>query len=215
VEHPGDGPRVVDDRYVWIDYRCSLSDGTLVADSTNQERPFVLRMRDDSTAVPGLRVGVARLREGDRAQIEVPAAQAYAEIGKASIPPNSNLVFEVEVVAVFERSESGLQFHVIERGEAPRASPGDHVVVEWSGRLLESGREFGSSRQRHRPEEFRLGEGTAIAGWEEGLRLLGKGGRAMLAVPPDLAYGQFGRLPRVPPKTDLFYEISLLGVRDV
>ena len=215
VLEEGSGPKPDDGRYVAIEFEAFLAaDGSSLG--TNPEgEPFIFRLVDDGTSIPGLRDAVRVLSEGARARVEIPAARAYADVGKHPIPANADLVYELTLTHIFERSPSGLQYVVLDPGQGPRVGDDDHVVIEYRGILLETGREFASSRKRHRPEEFKLGQGLALPAWEEGLRLLGRGGHCWLAVPPALGYGDTGRLPVVPPGVDLLYDLHLKGVRNL
>jgi len=49
-----------------------------------------------------------------------------------------------------------------------------------------------------------------IVGWDEGIRLMGRGDRALLAVGPDKAYGEQGADGVIPPNAVLIFEIQLL-----
>ena len=57
-----------------------------------------------------------------------------------------------------------------------------------------------------------IGRGEVIRGWEEGLQGMKLGGKRKLMVPYQLAYGEAGR-GRIPPKTDLNFEVELVSLR--
>jgi peptidylprolyl isomerase len=64
---------------------------------------------------------------------------------------------------------------------------------------------------RH-PFTFRLGRGEVIPGWDQIFQLMRPGSTWMVIIPPELAYGSRGRVPRVPPDTTLVFDIQLIGV---
>lgn len=107
---------------------------------------------------------------------------------------------------------SGLKYSVLHRAEAatvPSPAEGDTVRVHYSG-WLEDGTPFDSSRQRGEPAEFQVGR--VIAGWNEALALMHPGDRFKLTIPYDLAYGERGRPPRIPPKATLVFDVELLAI---
>ncbi|KAA0146336.1 hypothetical protein FNF29_08109 [Cafeteria roenbergensis] len=91
--------------------------------------------------------------------------------------------------------------------EAPRE--GQIVRLHYEGRLP-SGHVFESSRDRGRAFQFRLGAGQVIRGMEFAVAQLTRGCRARFRVPPELAYGAAGRLPKVPPNTPLEFEVQII-----
>ena len=89
------------------------------------------------------------------------------------------------------------------------AREGDAVAVEYD-LALESGEQVDSSRTRAVPVRFRLGEGRAPAGLEQGLIGMRLFGRRLIIVPPELAYGEAGRPPRIPPNATVRFDVELV-----
>jgi len=52
-----------------------------------------------------------------------------------------------------------------------------------------------------------------IAGWTEGLQLMQVGSKYQFVIPSELAYGQNGSPPKIPPHSTLVFEIELLSVK--
>jgi FKBP-type peptidyl-prolyl cis-trans isomerase len=105
---------------------------------------------------------------------------------------------------------SGLQYVVMKAGDAssPMPAAGDHVTVQYRGRLLD-GKEFDSSYSRGKPAVIRPGD--VIAGWREALAMMHSGAQWRVFVPPDLAYAMTPP-PSIPPNSLLEFDIEIVGV---
>jgi hypothetical protein len=96
-------------------------------------------------------------------------------------------------------------------GTGATATAGDTVRVHYTGTLI-SGIKFDSSRDRGTPFDFKLGGGSVIKGWDQGVVGMKVGGKRRLVIPQDLAYGEAGSPPTIPPKAGLKFDIELLEV---
>ena len=102
--------------------------------------------------------------------------------------------------------------------EAALAQSGDFVTVHYSGYLYDDladagrGDKFDSSVDRGQPFQFTLGQRQVIRGWDEGVAGMTVGGKRRLTIPYDLAYGERGRPPVIPPSATLVFDVELLGV---
>jgi FKBP-type peptidyl-prolyl cis-trans isomerase len=94
-------------------------------------------------------------------------------------------------------------------GTGPAAEGGDLVTLHYVGNLLD-GTVFDSSIDRT-PFNVVLGEGRVIPGWEQGVPGMKVGGRRILSIPPDLAYGEAER-GRIPPNSTLVFDIRVLKI---
>jgi hypothetical protein len=75
-----------------------------------------------------------------------------------------------------------------------------------------NGMKFDSSRDRGTPIDFKLGTGAVIKGWDQGVVGMKVGGKRRLVIPQDLAYGEAGSPPNIPPKAGLKFDVELLEV---
>lgn len=111
-----------------------------------------------------------------------------------------------------QTSASGLKYVISNPGTGAQAEAGKTVKVHYTGKLL-NGTKFDSSLDRNDPIEFQLGRGMVIKGWDEGIALLKEGGKALLIIPSNLAYGSRGAGGVIPPFAPLTFEVELVSVQ--
>ncbi len=140
-----------------------------------------------------------RVFEGSRAKRE--AAERAAAEAKME-----------KLAAGFEKTESGLRYQFIQRGNGKKAEKGRTVSVHYSGQL-EDGKVFDSSYARKKPIEFPLGMGHVIEGWDEGIELLQVGDKARFVIPSHLGYGSRGAGGVIPPNATLVFDVELMDVK--
>eukprot|EP01098_Paradermamoeba_levis_P007147 TRINITY_DN2965_c0_g1_i3.p1 TRINITY_DN2965_c0_g1~~TRINITY_DN2965_c0_g1_i3.p1 ORF type:complete len:136 (+),score=23.24 TRINITY_DN2965_c0_g1_i3:86-493(+) len=106
---------------------------------------------------------------------------------------------------------SGLKIGVKFRPEKcdRKTKPGDSLSIHYTGTLTD-GTQFDSSVPRNQPFTFTLGAGQVIKGWDQGLVGMCVGEKRKLTIPYELAYGESGRPPTIPPKATLIFETCLL-----
>lgn len=100
----------------------------------------------------------------------------------------------------------------LEVGDGEEAVAGRRLTMHYTGWLAESGKRFDSSVLRKKPFEFTLGRGQVIKGWDQGVAGMKVGGKRKLTIPPELAYGDKGFRPVIPPGATLVFEVELLAV---
>lgn len=106
-------------------------------------------------------------------------------------------------------TEGGLYYISVKKGSGKNPKVGNKVKVHYTGKFLD-GTTFDSSVDRGQPFEFTLGEGQVIKGWDEGIAMMKKGGKAVLVIPSDMAYGPQGR-GSIPPSSTLVFDVELLS----
>jgi peptidyl-prolyl cis-trans isomerase A (cyclophilin A) len=130
---------------------------------------------------------------------------------EASLKADAEAKME-KLAAGFEKTESGLRYQFIQRGEGKKAENGKTVAVHYEG-SLESGKVFDSSYPRKSPIEFKLGQGQVIEGWDEGIALLRVGDKARFVIPSHLGYGSRGAGGAIPPDATLIFDVELMDVK--
>ena len=107
-----------------------------------------------------------------------------------------------------QKTSSGLYYVVTEQG-TPMQN-GENVTVNYEGKLL-SGKKFDSSFDRGQPFSFPVGTGRVIKGWDEGIPLIGKGGKGTLYIPSHLGYGAQGAGGDIPPYSILVFRVEVFN----
>lgn len=110
----------------------------------------------------------------------------------------------------FQLTDSGLRYRILRKADGRKPTAGNSVTVNYRG-WLDSGKEFDSSYDRGEPISFPLN--GVIAGWTEGMQLVGVGGMIELWVPARLGYGAKGSGGDVPPNATLHFIVELLRVQ--
>ena len=106
----------------------------------------------------------------------------------------------------------------LEAGDGAVIEPGDTARVHYTGWLYDPeaenrrGAQFDSSRGNPQGFSFPLGAGRVIRGWDEGVAGMQVGGRRLLFIPPDYAYGERGAGGVIPPNATLVFDVELLEV---
>jgi peptidylprolyl isomerase len=100
----------------------------------------------------------------------------------------------------------------LKKGKGPKAQSGQTVTVQYDGVLWKDGTEFDASWNHGQPFSFPLGQGRVIPGWDEGVAGMQKGGRRVLTIPPDLAYGPNGAPPAIGPNETLVFVVDLENI---
>ena len=106
-----------------------------------------------------------------------------------------------------DTTASGLQYTIIASGADYKVQPQDTVWVNYKGTLLD-GTVFDENNDA---EGIMFVANRVIAGWTEGLGLVGEGGKMTLYIPSDLAYGERGN-QAIAPNSTLIFDVEVLKI---
>jgi len=170
----------------------------------------------DAVAQGDVLESVEIIRVGEEAK-NWNAIEAFVGLKGARLKRAAALKAESEakmekLAAGFEKTESGLRYQFIQKGDGKQAEAGKTVSVHYEG-SLENGKVFDSSYPRKKPIEFKLGIGQVIEGWDEGIALLKVGDKARFVIPSDLGYGPAGAGGAIPPNATLIFDVELMDVK--
>lgn len=85
------------------------------------------------------------------------------------------------------------------------------VTVHYVGSVNETGEEFASTRSEDEPLTFTLGMGYMVRGWDFAVATMRRGEVSRFTLLPELAYGDVGQPPTVPPNSTVVFEIELVS----
>ena len=226
IIQPGYGRQPKNGDIVTVHYVGTLQDGSIFDSSRERGEPISFTL-GKGQVIKGWDEGIALLKEGTQARFIIPPNLAYGDKQVGNIPPNSYLVFDVELISVKEKvtpkpfdvsglekhtTPTGLEYYLVNAGNGTMAEAGKNVSVHYTG-YLEDGKMFDSSVERGQPFNFELGKGRVIKGWDEGIALLRMGDKARFIIPPHLGYGVSGYPPIIPANATLIFDVELLDVK--
>ena len=95
----GDGEEVHGGDYILIHYLGVLEDGTKFDSSYDRGQPFRTRI-GVGEVIDGWDMGVIGMRVGGKRKLTIPPALGYGDRAVGSIPADSTLIFEVELLGI-------------------------------------------------------------------------------------------------------------------
>jgi len=112
-----------------------------------------------------------------------------------------------------KKTASGLRYEVVKASKGKKASNGSKVTVKYRGTFL-NGQVFDQTKEGQPDFVFNVGERKVIPGWDEGLQLMREGETFRFLVPWNLAYGEYGSRPIIPPYSSLLFDVELVKVEN-
>lgn len=148
----------------------------------------------------------------EEADEQVPTTEAEttdtAEGGASAPAVDPN---KPEVVVPDGPAPTALETTELIAGEGKAAQAGDFLTMHYVGVLHADGSQFDASWDRGATFNFTLGAGQVITGWDQGIEGMQVGGRRLLSIPPEQAYGAASPSPDIPANSALVFVVDLLG----
>ncbi len=219
-EGPVDHPKMHDK--VRVHYTGWFKDGTVFDSSRSKGEPIEFTLGE---VIEGWNEGLQLMSPGDRFKFTIPYKMAYGEKGRPGIPPKSDLIFDVELLAISLRApeppvfhkldaektkttKSGFKYEVVKPGEGAMAMAGDGVVMQYSfwnteGKLSESSKMTGTPLSM-------LCSSMPLPFLKEVAAKMPKGAIWRCEVPAKLAFGEAGSNPLAGKVT--IWELEMSGI---
>jgi FKBP-type peptidyl-prolyl cis-trans isomerase len=116
-----------------------------------------------------------------------------------------------------QKTGKGTYVQILDPGQGPQVDSGKYVTVMYTGTSF-SGKRFDSNVDttfgHTDPLGFVVGQQQMIAGIDEGIRVLRKGGKARIFIPSMLAYGSRPPSPDIKPFEHLIFDVQVVDVKD-
>ena len=114
-ETKGYGLKVINHSWVKIEYTGSFEDGKIFDSNVGKDRPLVFQI-GMKEVIPGFEQGIIGEKKGSKRKIKIPSKLAYGEKGSGElIPPNSNLIFEFEILDVLNPNYKKINSEQLEK----------------------------------------------------------------------------------------------------
>ena len=149
---------------------------------------------------------------------ELAQADQIKEISLETERENSSIAsYLSDKKVTAQKTPKGVYVDVKTPGDGAAVDSGKYVSIAYTGKLfptdkVKEEKEFESNVGKQ-PFQFTINTGAVIQGWDDGLKLLKKGGKATFYIPATLAYGQQVG-PGGKPFENLIFDVEVLDVAD-
>jgi len=107
--------------------------------------------------------------------------------------------------------EGGVVVQDLKVGDGQTVKSGKIIQVYYEGRLKQNNKVF-DQNSKGSGFKFRLGKQEVIKGWDVGVVGMKTGGKRRIICPPNMAYGNKGSPPVIPPNSTLVFDVELKNI---
>jgi peptidylprolyl isomerase len=222
----GNGAAATPKSIVKVKYWSWLESGQFLDSTEMQGEPATFQLNHMKPGWSGWAEGVSTMKVGGKRKLIIPPNLAYGERGTDRIPPQSTLIFEVELLECvtpspkppppsladydFVTTDSGLKYHDLEVGHGDAVTEGAWVRFRYQA-WDQDGRWWRGTLKGDQPVRSAVPNPRFVKGWSEGVLGMKRGGKRLMIIPPDLA---FGNRPTagLKPQSTLIMEVELVDI---
>ncbi len=214
----GGGAKVLGSKVIVVRFSFRDAEGTVLQSDAMMGRPLLADPAQ--MPFPFMAELAPSLSEGTHVHFHAPTT-AMPGMGFDDIPEVFGQI-QVDTVMDFAKPEfsmpadeeltttdSGLKYKILKKGGPYHPTRNAQVAAHYAGWLTD-GTQFDASYDSGQPLQSSLR--GLIAGWQEGMCLVGHGGVVVLVVPPELGYGAVDK-GTIPPNSTLVFVVELIDFR--
>ncbi len=192
-------------------YTGRLTNGT-VFDSTSKHdnKPFSFPL-GAGQVIKGWDIGVKGMKVGGKRTLTIPPELGYGSEAKDTIPANSTLIFDIELLDVQKAADASTVLReTVTPGAGPAVKVGDVVSITYKAKLADG---TVVDDQSAKPVQFKIGAPeVAVKGLSVALVGMKKGQKVVATIPPALGIPPGPPGGKVPPNSTLKFEITLVSI---
>jgi FKBP-type peptidyl-prolyl cis-trans isomerase FkpA len=209
---------------VTVNYTLKLLPSESQIEKSSSPTKFLL-----ANLIAGWQIGIPLIKEGSKATFYIPSGWGYGSVQSGAIPPNSNLIYEIELVNVGSqlkkdtiaintyldtkgisnviKDPSGLRYVITTPGTGQKPDASSTVTFSYVGKVLSTEKIFDQSSS---PATFLLRD--LIKGFKIAMPLFPTGTKATLYIPSTLGYGVKGN-GSILGNSNLIFDIELISFK--
>ena len=122
----GSGPSPARTDVALVNYKGMFADGKTFDQGKNAVLPL-------SEVVPGFTKALEQMQRGGKYKVKIPAELAYGERGNGPIPPNTDLIFEIELLDFVSGQQFAQQQQMLQQLQQMQAGGAPHGAMSPEG----------------------------------------------------------------------------------
>ena len=210
IYYPGYGTSPKPNEVVSFYYTISLLNGNVIETNAGPGgEPAKMRVLSQTIIPEGLDLGISMMKVGESYRFFMPSYLAYGNYGCDDFPSNSNFIIDIMITGVETPTQiddaqrdsienyvsaryqnymmfpSGLCFIDSIPGSGIKPFNGDRVTIDFKRKYLDN-----TVIKSTEGVQFLIGNGQAVEGLDEGLKLMKEGGTSIMFMPASIAFKQ-------------------------